>query len=320
MSSSPSTAVAPAWACPEHGAPLEQAGNELRCPHGHAFEVREGIPRFVPPSSYADAFGEQWKRFRLTQLDSYSGLTLSHDRLQRCLGPAWDELDGATLLECGCGAGRFTESLLDQGSHVTSIDLSDAVEANALTFPPGPRHRVAQADIRSLPFAPGGYDVVLCLGVVQHTPNSEETIAALYEHVRPGGWLVIDHYTWNHSSLTRFGNVARKVFKRMPADRTLGATERLVDSLLPTHRRLQRFGKVVSRVSPVLSYYHIYPSLSPELQREWAILDTHDTLTDYYKRHRSAGQVRRALDDLGLVDINVRRDGNGIEGRGRKPA
>ena len=54
----------------------------LRCDGcGAAFSVRDGIPRFVPATNYADSFGFQWNKYAKTQLDSYSGLEISHDRV-----------------------------------------------------------------------------------------------------------------------------------------------------------------------------------------------------------------------------------------------
>jgi len=228
--------------------------------------------------------------------------------------------DGQTILEAGCGAGRFTEVLLQiSGAHVTSVDMSEAVVANAENFPASERHRIAQADIRHLPFVPRSFDYVLCLGVVQHTPSPEETIHALWGQVKPGGWLVFDHYTWDLSRLTRVAQLWRRVFKRLPAEQKLPAVERMVDLLLPVHRRLRRYGRIVSRISPVLSFYHLYPDLSSELQREWAILDTHDTLTDHYKHHRSGRRIHQLLEALGGEEIWVEKGGNGVEARMRRP-
>ena len=88
----------------------------------------------------------------------------------------WQRLQQpATLevLETGCGAGRFTEVLLSlPGVSLTSTDLSAAVEPNQLNCPQSARHRIIQCDINALPFRPRQYDVVVCLGVVQHTQKS----------------------------------------------------------------------------------------------------------------------------------------------------
>src|SRR5438128_970839 len=105
----------PPYTCPQHGTVLDVKHGRMACPSGHDFPIVDDIPRFVQ-SGYTEAFGRQWRRFRLTQLDSHTGLKLSQDRLWRCLGwprPGEEHYpDGQTVLEAGCGAGRFTEGLL----------------------------------------------------------------------------------------------------------------------------------------------------------------------------------------------------------------
>jgi 2-polyprenyl-3-methyl-5-hydroxy-6-metoxy-1,4-benzoquinol methylase len=281
-----------------------------------------GIPRFVPAKTYADHFGEQWKRYRQTQLDSYTGIPISRTRLRRCLGEeVWKRLAGLDVLECGCGAGRFTEVLLDEGARVTSVDLSEAVDANAENFPLSPMHRIAQADIMALPFAAQQFDVVVCIGVVQHTPAPEETIERLYGQVRPGGCLVIDHYTYEIAWYTKTAPLFRTVLKRLPPETSMRVTERLVDLALPMHKRVagSRLRSVLFRLSPILTHYQTYPELSDELQRQWALLDTHDSLTDYFKHFRTRGQIRGLLERLGLDEIWCEYGGNGVEARGRRP-
>src|SRR6266498_1233361 len=147
------------WYCPTHRTRIKDQGDTLVCSDGHTFSLLSGIPRFVTKSTYADAFGAQWKKYRRTQLDSYTGTTISKDRARRCIGEQlWSELDGKQILECGCGAGRFTEIFLAQGAYVTSIDLSEAVDANQENFPQSKTHRIAQADILQLPFLPQQFD------------------------------------------------------------------------------------------------------------------------------------------------------------------
>jgi 2-polyprenyl-3-methyl-5-hydroxy-6-metoxy-1,4-benzoquinol methylase len=313
----------PPFVCPKHGTELAGQGGELICSERETYRADGGIPRFVDKANYTDAFGLQWTVYRTTQLDSVSGTTITRDRLRRCIGEElWANLEGRNVLECGCGAGRFTEILLDRGAYVTSVDLSSAVEANAANFPVSDRHRVAQADILALPFAPQQFDLVICLGVIQHTPDPEATIAALASHVRPGGWLVIDHYTYSLSWWTKTAPLFRAVLRRLPAEAGLRWTERLVNAFLPLHkatRNLYPAHVLVSRLSPVLCYYRAYPEIDDELQREWALLDTHDSLTDWYRHLRSRKAIRRALELAGLTAICCEKGGNGVEARAMRP-
>jgi SAM-dependent methyltransferase len=313
----------PEWHCPTHRTRLENRGDTLVCASGHTFPYRNEIPRFVPTSSYAAAFGAQWKRYRLTQLDSYTQTTISKDRARSCMGEKlWAKLHGKQVLECGCGAGRFTEILLANEAYVTSIDLSEAVDANQENFPQSQTHRIAQADILQLPFRPLQFDIVFCLGVIQHTPSPEETIGHLYEHVKPGGTFVLDHYTHNVSWYTKSAPIFRRYLRRLPADKGICYTEWLVNLFWPLHTMARHFypaQMLLSRLSPVLCYYRAYPELSDKLHREWAMLDTHDCLTDRYNHFRTRGQIRRTLEELGLQKIWCEYGGNGVEARGKRP-
>jgi SAM-dependent methyltransferase len=318
-----STTPWPNFRCPVHEIGLLHEASCLSCPRSHDFLIINGIPRFVAQSNYADHFGLQWNHFRRTQLDSYTKVPTSRDRLRRCIGETlWKELPGKLVLECGCGAGRFTEVLLERGCSVMSIDLSNAVDANAQNCEPSEFHRLAQADIGQLPFELQQFDLVLCLGVVQHTPDPELTMRALYGQVKPGGWLVIDHYTDRLGWYTKVASLFRVLMKRMPPDRALAMSERLVDLFLPLHKSVRRvpiIRSVVYRLSPVISYYTALPELDDRLQYEWARLDTHDSLTDWFRAFRTRTQITQAFDALGMDAIWCEYGGNGVEARGQRP-
>ncbi len=74
----------------QHGA-IEEQGEiktgELRCSEdGLTVPIRGFVPRFVPDSGYSENFGEQWNRFRRTQLDKFNGTSLSKERAQHRKG------------------------------------------------------------------------------------------------------------------------------------------------------------------------------------------------------------------------------------------
>src|ERR1044072_1806032 len=187
--------VPPELRCITHQQPLTESQPNLTCANGCVIPIVNNIPRFVSSENYASAFGRQWNKFRKTQLDSHTGTTISRDRLQRCLGGSLEGIKGKSVLEVGCGAGRFTQAMLKAGARVFACDLSAAAEAHyANCHDLSPDYFVCQADALKLPVAPGSFDFVVCLGVIQHTPSPEETIAALARYVRPGGTLAIDHY------------------------------------------------------------------------------------------------------------------------------
>jgi SAM-dependent methyltransferase len=280
-------------------------------------------------ANYATGFGAQWRHFQRTQLDSYTGTSYSRDRLVRCLGVPLDRLAAHRVLEVGCGAGRFTEWLLKAGAQVVAIDLSDAVIANRANCAPLGRYSLVQADINLSPLCLGTFDLVLCLGVIQHTPSPEETIANLARHCRPGGRLVIDHYTW--SWWNRIGMkltlkvplraILRRVARRRP-DLSLRLVRAMVAVCDPIRRytcRWRLLDRIAGRIFPSNCYYRTYPGLAPHIVYEWNVLDTHDTLTDWYKHRRTLSQIRTALEASGMREIECWLGGNGVEARAVAP-
>jgi 2-polyprenyl-3-methyl-5-hydroxy-6-metoxy-1,4-benzoquinol methylase len=316
----------PQLRCKDHQQPLTEAGSDLTCGSGCIIPIVNGIPRFVSSTNYASAFGRQWNKFRKTQLDSHTGTTISRDRLERCLGGSLDVIRERSVLEVGCGAGRFTEVMLKAGARVFACDLSSAVEANYENCKQiaGTNYFVCQADALKLPVAPGSFDFVVCLGVIQHTPSPEQTIAALARYVRPGGTLAIDHYPPDYP-LTRSRAITRKLLLKMPPRIAHHLALTLARVLVPIHRLtwnnrrgVWRVRRWLAKYSPLVDYYGVF-SITPELLAEWAILDTHDTLTDYYKHLRSTQQIAECIRSCGLVDVEAYYGGNGVEARARRP-
>jgi len=65
--------------------------------------------------------------------------------------------------------------------------------------------------------------------------------------------------------------------------------------------------------------YYAYPQLNDQLQYEWALLDTQDSLTTYYQHLRTKNVIQNKLHELGAMDIYCEYEGNGVEARCRKP-
>jgi len=310
------------FVCPATNDLLCEEAHTLVSSHGKIYPIRNRIPRFVSDSNYAQAFGLEWTMHSKTQLDSATGTNISRERLERCLGGALRTLAGRTVFEAGCGAGRFTELLVDAGALVHAIDLSVAVEANRKNVGERSNYVVAQADLSRPPFPKGVFDVVIGLGMIQHTPSPEKTIESLYAMVKPGGLLVVDHYTWDFSSVTKLAPVYRRFLKEMSPERSKRITDKLVRLFFPLHwavRKARLAQMLLSRISPCLVYFRSFPQLSRQQHYEWCELDTYDHLTDCYKHFRTCGQIRAILARLGAEQIKTWRGGNGVEGRCRKP-
>ena len=306
--------------CPIDSLCLVEREKNLACDDGHSFPIAYGIPRFTH-EIYSKAFGFQWSNFPKTQLDSYTNTQISKKRVFEALGPLVSRiLCDSTVLEIGCGAGRFTEILLNEGATVFSVDLSLAVEVNKDNFPISDHHRIIQADVLSLPFRSETFDVVFCLGVIQHTPNPEETIEKLAKYLAPGGWLVIDHYGKSTSWYLRTAPLFRIILKRLEPEKAFKICRNLYKIAKPLYRfsgnRFYR--KLLNMLLPVVYFDKEISDLPDIFKDEWSILDTFDSLTDWYKHRRNPTQMYKVLEDLGLKEIECFVGGNGVVTRATK--
>ena len=239
-----------------------------------SFPVARGIARFVPASNYAESFGFQWNLHAKTQLDSHSGLPISHDRLWIALGGKSD-LSGQRVLEAGSGAGRFTEVLAASGADLVTFDYSSAVDANKSNQTPSSKLHYFQGDIFSIPLNEFSFDKVVCLGVIQHTPDPQAAFRSLAKYVRPGGQLVIDAYTRNFAALLQWKYLLRPITRRMRKESLYRLIEVVTPPLVPLARLLRRIaGRLGARLVPIVEYSHL--GLSRDLNVQWAILDTFD--------------------------------------------
>lgn len=296
----------------------EGADGTLQCAVcGASWPIVAGIPRFVAASNYADTFGFQWQRHRRTQLDSFTGLSITRDRVRRTTG--WPEsLPGETILEAGSGAGRFTEVLLATGAEVYSFDYSAAVDANAANQGRHPGLHLFQADIFDIPVQYQAFDKVFCLGVLQHTPDPERAFRSLATHVRPGGELVVDVYAKRATALVSWKYLLRPLTTRVDNRRLYDLTARVVDALLPAATALRRVGgRLGARLLPIVE--HSTLGLGLAHGRDWAVLDTFDMYSPKHDHPRTKTDVRRWFAEVGFESVVVENGPNGVVGRGRRP-
>jgi len=315
--------------CNQHKIPLflNEDNNQYQCVKGCIYPIIRNIPRFISVDNYSQSFGLQWNRFRKTQLDSSTGLPISRDRLTHCLGGFLELVRGKLVLEAGCGTGRFTEILLEAGANVFACDISSAVEANYQNIGKRPGYFICQADILNIPLLPAQFEIVICLGVIQHTPSPETTIAALCSQVKPGGLLVFDHSTYGYPVTSSRQRLRSFLFKRSRMF-SLQLVNVMIVMLWPLHWLVWKLGNFrlaanirakFPTISSVGDYHASYPLLTPDLLYLWAMLDRHNTLTNVFKHIRSAEEIAKTLIDCGMVNIEATYAGNVVEVRAHKP-
>jgi SAM-dependent methyltransferase len=289
---------------------------ELVCQNcSQNYPVINGIPRFVPAANYADTFGYQWNMHFKTQLDSFTGLPISQNRLFAVSG--WSQnLEGERVLECGSGAGRFTEVLLQTGADIFSFDYSSAVESNGRNNGNKSNLHLFQGDIFNVPLIQESFDKVICIGVLQHTPDPERAFKNLARYVKPGGELVIDVYAAGLLAWLQWKYLLRPITKRMSKEKFYKFVQFVVPVLIPfTIFMRKALGRVGARLSPIVEYSHL--GLPPNINKEWAVLDTFDMYSPAYDYPQTLETVQRWFSEIGFADVTVNFGPNGVVGRGK---
>lgn len=296
------------YAHPVSHAPLRETEVGLVDEMGVVVYPREkGVLRTVPKENYAESFGFQWNLFRTTQIDREQA-GAANSRIRFFGETGWEEggLSGETVLEVGAGAGRFTEVILAHTqATLASVDYSTAVDANYKTNGANPRLTLLQASVYEMPFAPQQFDKVLCLGVLQHTPDFRKSIEALCAMVKPGGELVVDFYPILHA-FSKFNAkyLLRPWTKRMPHEKLLKRIDRNLGWLIPTYRFFSRLGlnKVVNRFLPICDIDRTIPKgLSEQQLREWVLLDTFDMFSPEHDHPQRIATVKKWVESAGLT-------------------
>lgn len=286
------------------------------------FPIKNFIPRFVSENNYSNNFGLQWNIHYKTQYDSYINKPITRNRFFETTH--WNsDLTGEIILEAGCGAGRFTEQVLQTGATLISFDYSSAVDANYKNNGIHDKLFIVQADIRCPPFCFGSFDKIFCFGVLQHTPNPEQSFNSLPRFLKKTGHLAIDVYKKN-----RFGKLLsftpappskylfRPLTKRMPAQLLYKMIRVYINMMWPICKIIRKIPKVGRQLNWLLLVAdHSDLELSDETAREWAYLNTFDMLSPSYDIPQRLSTVRQWFVNASFKKFEVEYGYNGIVAR-----
>jgi SAM-dependent methyltransferase len=278
----------------------------LECASGaHQFPIEKSIPRFVPRDNYASSFGYQWNRFKLEQIDSSNGTNISADRFYSETEWTKDWLKGKWVLDAGCGAGRFLDVASDSEAQVVGMDISSAIDAARTNLAGRTNVHFVQASIYEPPFRAGVFDGVYCIGVVQHTPDPQQTMRTLPRMLRPGGRIAISAYERKSYTMLYGKYLLRPLTRRIDKQKLLAAIKGLMPVLFPITDVLFRVplaGRFFEFTIPVANYVR-ERSLTRRQRYDWAVLDTFDMMSPQYDQPRTQQEVEEALTAAGVIEL-----------------
>ena len=103
-------------------------------------------------------------------------------------------LRDAAVLDVGCGAGLLSEALAKEGANVAAIDLAPELikVAKLHRLESGVDVDYRLQSVESLATeAPGSFNAITCMEMLEHVPDPSSIIAACAELLRPGGRLFL---------------------------------------------------------------------------------------------------------------------------------
>ncbi len=117
---------------------------------------------------------------KLAFLNSFEGVQFA-----KMLG----DLKGKKVLDLGCGTGRLTDLLLNNGGEVSGIDVSEKMlEVARKKYP---WVNFAQADAENLPFKDDEFDVVVSAFVIVHFKDLQKLFDEVCRVLKSGGIFVL---------------------------------------------------------------------------------------------------------------------------------
>jgi len=142
------------------------------------------------------------------------------------------------VLDVGCGAGGFIESLATLADEVHAVDVEPAILGRAsersLTS-------CTRGAAEALPYRDGSFDVVCLFDVIEHVDDDRAALREAFRVVRPGGLVVasVPAYPWLYANNDRVAGHRRRYTRgslRLLAARSRLRIERLTHTnvvLLP---------------------------------------------------------------------------------------
>jgi len=168
----------------------------------------------------------------------------------------------STVLDVGCGTGRWSRYISGKVAQVEAIDPSDAV-MNAVQFNSGIKNiRVSQAGVDCIPFADESFDLVFSLGVLHHIPDTQKAMQSCVQKVKKGGHFLVylyydlDNRGFLFRALFRFSNLFRRAICKLP----FGLKKAVCTTIaFLVYFPLARTGTLFKRLFPTSGFYEKIP-------------------------------------------------------------
>lgn len=277
------------------------------------YPIIRNIPRFVCDEGYSDNFGYQWNRWARVQFEDQNlGRPMQGHTtrmFETITGFSAETLGGKTVLDIGCGPGRFTDVAVNMGARVVALDYSSAIDAAQANFT-GKAADILflQGDALRLPLKENSVDVSFSIGVLHHTPSPATGVSEAHRVTMRGGEFAIRVYPAGGFYTYPTVRIWRSVFMKLKP--LFGHYPPLIYSYF-----FGSLGFALANIWRPLSYplRAVFPTVwLPDYR--WAILDTFDAVATNYQSGHMPEEIAGWLHVAGFAEVR-QRQGNDYVGR-----
>jgi len=264
------------------------------------FNQKDGVYIFNDEDKYTGNFSEQWIDFNHVQVDSFNKTSISRDYLDELTFNGINNLKGKKVLEIGCGAGRFTEYIVKYAKLCVSVDLSKSIFYNVAKD--NTNLILIKSDFLEL-ITKDKFDVVICRGVLQHTPNPNKSIVKLFDFINNDGLVFFDYY-----KKPKIGLFHPKYFFWRPLITSLFTYDSFKIFLQKNISLLINIKKIIRILTfnsnfisdtfvPLWDFRENRYVLNKELFNNWTILDTLDGIFAKYDYPKKNSEIIKVLNE-----------------------
>lgn len=102
-------------------------------------------------------------------------------------------LKGSRILDAGCGNGWLSICAWDEGFDVYSVDIAEnEIKESQFVFKQKNAHiRLIKASLSALPFINSSFDSIMCINVLEHISDIEQTILEIERVLNKDGRLIL---------------------------------------------------------------------------------------------------------------------------------